>query len=593
MIETLQNLVEKKYIPLVLLLLVLILAAIVRFEDIANQGMNKGDSFDYLSEAKTWADGSPEFMSEPDYPEGKFYRPVSFALQGLAVSIWGYNDYSIKILHASFDLINIIMIFILAVIVTRGYWIGFISSLLYAFNPKIIYLARMEMVHVESTFFLLLTTIIFILAWNNEISNLRRYILLYISGVIGYLTFNTHADLAFVIIMFPCFVAFKVHQEKTGHKLQDYFKYMGVFSFGFFSPLFLGMVIFGFERVYSIMYSEFTFHTSSTVQEQWNNSDSKLILPFKIVGFTLYYFFRNTFFVIGVLFVGNIIFFLRKVLKRDFTDILVLFIIAQIFIYIILYTIFFNSFNSAYCRLLQPLIPLIIISTAYVFYSSVKYLSMKFRIHNWYKHIFISAFILFFIITVKTLPGSTDFSTPYKYIYNKIGTEVNYNNKLLIAPLSVYYRDRGFSFDLYFGNNAIYEVLINPDTISTDVSLTEILDSYPIKYIFLSRYLDKRNFTPDYPFNSITIPKWEKYFDYKYELDKDLHMLFEFFKSKNTLMVDSSKHGYLYKISQNPLIEKNGETKELKIPRLEQADKYYREEDSKLVSWLKSFIIDY
>lgn len=587
MIETLKKLADKNFIPIIFFVLILITAAVVRFEDITNQGMNTGDSFDYLTEANTWANGEPEFM------DGKFYRPVSFALQGLAVTIWGYNDYSIKLLHAGLDIINIILIFILSVKVTKEYWIGFISALIYSFNPKIIYFARMEMVHVESTFFLLLTILTFIWAWNNGKSNLSKFFMLYISGVLGYLTFNSHADLAFVLTMFPIFIALKIFNKKNESQLQNFIKCFGIFSIGFLSPLLLGIVIFGFERVYTIMYNEFTFHTSSTVQEQWDISDSKLILPFKIIGFTLYYFFRNSFFVIGLLFTGVFFYFLKKIVTRDFSNIFILFLISQVIIYILLYTIFFKNFNSVYCRLLQPLIPLIIISTSYFAFFSIKNIVIKFRVHGWHKHIFVSVFILFFIFSVKTLPGTVDFSTPYKYLHNKIGKDVSQNSKLLVTPLSVYYRDKGFRYNLYFGENAIYQVLINPDSMNTDAQLAQILDFYPIKYIFLSKYLDKRNFTPDYPFNSDTISKWKKYFGNNYELDKDLQLLFEYLEDKHAIIVDSSKHGYLYEISQNLSNEKDVEASKLKIPSLESADKYYREEDSQLVSWLKSFIKDY
>jgi hypothetical protein len=126
-------------IPIIFLFVIVFCSAWVRFEGINHQGIFWGDSFKYLKEAKRWATGqTPRFM-------GGFYRPVLYFLQGMAIRIFGYNDYSIKMLHGIMDMIAIFLIFLIASILTRDLWAGVLSSLLYAFLPGVVKLVRSEM----------------------------------------------------------------------------------------------------------------------------------------------------------------------------------------------------------------------------------------------------------------------------------------------------------------------------------------------------------------------------------------------------------------------------------------------------------------
>ncbi|MGD2090133.1 MAG: hypothetical protein PVH61_28410 [Candidatus Aminicenantes bacterium] len=57
------------------------------------------------------------------------------------------------------------------------------------------------------------------------------------------------------------------------------------------------------------------------------------------------------------------------------------------------------------------------------------------------------------------MPGTKIPKSPYRFVYDILKHDVNWENKLLIAPVSVYSLDRGYQLDLYFGKNLVYERL--------------------------------------------------------------------------------------------------------------------------------------
>ncbi|MCP4398959.1 MAG: hypothetical protein GY801_16875 [bacterium] len=99
----------------------LIFAAFVRFNQITIQGTVGSDTFGYLKEAKLWVDGKPpQFIQKMI-----FYRPAIFLLHSWAIRIGGWNDYSIKMLHAFMDMCSMSFIFLIAYILSKNWWNSF------------------------------------------------------------------------------------------------------------------------------------------------------------------------------------------------------------------------------------------------------------------------------------------------------------------------------------------------------------------------------------------------------------------------------------------------------------------------------------
>jgi hypothetical protein len=134
-------------------LAVLALAIWLRFRQITSIGMSGSDNFWYWTVGRMWSDGIMCFQ----VTEGlAFFRPVTFALDAAAFVLFGEHDWTIKALNASLDVLSVAMIILVASKLLGDRWLGLAIGLLCAINPALIRMARMELVHTQSLFFLVL-----------------------------------------------------------------------------------------------------------------------------------------------------------------------------------------------------------------------------------------------------------------------------------------------------------------------------------------------------------------------------------------------------------------------------------------------------
>ena len=246
-------------LPLLLFLCILIAAGWARFERIAQQGITTGDPFRYVTEAKLWAYGDP-----PNFLRHRFYRPTAYFLEGLAIRFGGYNDYSIKVMQASMDLANILLIFGIATALCRSYWVGTATALLYAFLPHVIFLARSAYPQTISVTFTLLA-FLFCVCFDRQTKAKRQLTLLscallFTSGLCLGLAANAHADVAF---LGPGYVGYLLltavlNRRSTPRILRTFVSHASIFTFAFFSPYLAGFALFGFAEVIRVLGAEFT-----------------------------------------------------------------------------------------------------------------------------------------------------------------------------------------------------------------------------------------------------------------------------------------------------------------------------------------------
>lgn len=140
-----------------LLLLIVILGASLRFVAIDSLGLEGSDNTYYTNIACHWAEGDWVLAIGESEP---LYRPVVFAVFGIAVRYLGFNDWSIKTVNAGIDTGNILLVFLLASVLSRKNPVPALSAAaVFSVLPFTILIARSEQSHVLSTTTLLIATI--------------------------------------------------------------------------------------------------------------------------------------------------------------------------------------------------------------------------------------------------------------------------------------------------------------------------------------------------------------------------------------------------------------------------------------------------
>ncbi|MFW9879261.1 MAG: glycosyltransferase family 39 protein [Candidatus Thorarchaeota archaeon] len=533
-------------LPIIFLIVILFFCAWVRFEGITEQGIGSGDNFRYVREAKIWVEGQPPKFARI------FYRPVSYFLHGMAIRMFGYNDYSIKMLHGIMDLISILLIFIIASILARDLWAGVASSLIYAFLPNVVYLVRAELVHVESTFFALLA-FLFVILFADKTKNTVKYFLLFISGFSLGLAANTHGDLAFLAPGYVLYLFLKSYDSQSKKEsFKDFLILASIFSFAFFTPYFLGLLLFGIKKVMQVLLSEISAAQFGSVHIF--GQVSKPLIFLNILYYLIKYYFTKLFF-IGILFVGAIFIMIYRKKKKENDPLLVYLPLILIFSQALLFSCFFDGFSKGGARYLMPLLPMVIFFITYWYNKFFKQFFGKYSLIA-----FIFLFLIIFLLNPKVIPGKKWFKSDYRFVYDILKDDVNLENKILIAPTSIYSFDRGFKLDLYFGKNAFYMAHLPIKDEYNLKSLKELLKDMNFRYIFLGKRIDHRFIGKKFPLKGI-YQRWFRNPKDPYSLKKDLEIIQAYIKSKGGLLINKNRFGKIYFLSgykQKPGLIPNG-----------------------------------
>jgi hypothetical protein len=531
------NFYRTRMIPVIFLIVILFFSAWVRFDGITEQGIKQGDNFRYVREAKIWADGQP-----PEFAE-IFYRPVSYLLQAAAIKIFGYNDYSIKIFHGFMDLINILLIFLIAARLAKNLWVGVVSSLLYGFLPSVISFTRSELVHVETTTFVLLALFFFILSDSKGEKGFKVYLFIFLAGLNSGLAANTHADIAFLAPGYVFYLFIKSYDSQNKKEsFKKFFTHAFIFSIAFFTPYFLGLLLFGIKKVLQVLLSELSAAQAMSVEIY--GKISKPLVFLYIFYYLMKSYFGKQVLLMGILLLITIfIMIYRRIKKKKESDPLLGYLpFILIFFYALLHACFFDVFSEGIGRYLMPLLPMTIFIITLWYYKIFKQLLGKYSLIA-----FICLFTILFLLNPKTLPGKMKYKFQYRYIYDILKDDVDSQNKLLIAPAAAYSFDRGFTSDLYFGKNAVYMCHLPIKDEYNLKFLKELLRGRNIRYIFLGKRIDPRislNLTPRK--KNTLYHRWFRNDKNPYSLRKDLEIIKAYIRSRGGLPIAVNRFGKIY-----------------------------------------------
>lgn len=467
-----QQELAKKWLPF---LAVLLVGALPRLLNLADQGLHgDGDNAKYYKIAFQWLNGDRELVIH--------FRPVSFFLNWLAMKTFGVADYAIKYFNAFFGLLTVALSYSAALMSTRSRVLAFFAGLAIAVSPVFIEHSRIELLHIQSALFVL-ATINLLLLWysvtNSGAKGVTSALILVAAGVCLGLTTLTHEELAF---LGPASVAFIL--IATLHHGAS-FKVGVVRSIAFTAMYFVPVVA-------AILYFDVTdiiaFFNRSISNNIINETVSRSLAwklahyPLDMVAYTL----TSLFFWVYLCASGYWLFETVRAVKEKRTPhdvVMSLCIIAPLF-YMLFSCLFFSRLTA---RLFIPFAPLVLIADFWFLNALAKRWIVE-------KRAVVTAAVFFVMTVVITLPYGHNILLPnqmgnetltyqttlYKNCREALNDEVDYKNRLLVVPYTLYNQNDFWNF--YFGPRLVDRV----GQYGT-LRFEEILEQADIRYVAIAK----------------------------------------------------------------------------------------------------------
>ncbi|MEO1366739.1 MAG: hypothetical protein AAFX50_06150, partial [Acidobacteriota bacterium] len=179
-----------------LLALVVLGCGWIRFVGLAERGLFGSDVVYYTNLAERWVEGDRVYSLGG---RRAVYRPAVLGLFAASFGVLGVEDDSIKRLNAAVDTANVILVSLVVWGLAGRFWPAWTSALVYGLAPLAIFVARLELTHAISTFFMLLTAAA-ALVWRRTLDGgrpWRRRAALTAAGMASALAALSHEELLF------------------------------------------------------------------------------------------------------------------------------------------------------------------------------------------------------------------------------------------------------------------------------------------------------------------------------------------------------------------------------------------------------------
>jgi 4-amino-4-deoxy-L-arabinose transferase-like glycosyltransferase len=128
--------------------LLLITALSLRIYGIKTIGLGGSDTILYFSLAEQWLQGNFVFRIGEST---SVLRPVLLGFNALALQVFGHFDHAIKLANVLLDVVNLLLLALLAWLVSRRYTVVLACAASYAILPLAIWASRQELPHTLST----------------------------------------------------------------------------------------------------------------------------------------------------------------------------------------------------------------------------------------------------------------------------------------------------------------------------------------------------------------------------------------------------------------------------------------------------------
>lgn len=509
-----------------ILLSLFVFAVFERFHGITTVGITGADTFSYWKKALLWSEG--------EYLITKWYRPVAVLTYAAAMRLLGPHDYTIKVVNASADVLTMLLLFGVALWLLRNKWLALFSTALYAFLPRIIYQSRIELLHILSGTYVLLTYCFFVLFLQmKEKSLLFRSMLLSIAALLAGMGANIHPDLAFLGPAYVLCLAMAAWQERETLRsaVLNWFRNAALFTGVFLIPHALGVLAFGLEKTVYVMVgigNEMTHAHNSDSQFEFFAFLQKTMIKFlsENSSYVVAYAFWGVFACVG----------LRLLLKKK-EPLAAYLPLLLIVCHIIIFCALTNK--RVLSRLFIPFMPFVALMIVF-WYQRALEIVFKRRFASLLVAIF-ACYLLFTARTIRPYSGAVFISkthevSRFRSVYDVIGDSVDEENKLIIFPILVYRPGHGFNFDTYFREHAIYGMYVREP-------IEPFLLREKVRYMYVGKTeLDYRVVGGTHflrSFRGGLSPE-------EYSLEKEYEYLNGIVKNRNAKRIGSWEHGDLY-----------------------------------------------
>ncbi len=485
-------------------IVLLLMAAVVRFDHIAETGISGNDNWEYVENAVQWAQGNHTFRLVGAW---EFYRPATYLMNGLAIRALGANDASLKLLNASLDLLNLSLVFVIAALLSRNRWVGVGTLILCAFLPVMIDSCRSEMPHTGSETFVLLSLLTFSLACGKRDDNRLRTLLLALSASAAALAAHTHMDL---VLLGPAYIAAIIwiafQERDAAPPLPRMLSDSSVFTTSFLLACLVPVLFLGLPRVAHLMGKELGGNLS-VIQGQQDLA-SFPVTAFHLVcgsidrltsrdyrtpdggGFVL-------------LFGGAVLVSLLRLFVGPKTRPILHAPVILVFAYALGYGLLVRAYEGAgQSRLFIPFMPLVMVGVACWCHSLLAVLARR---QAGLFTVALCAGLAFW--NAQRLPGpdsaahhaaqTAEGDSTYHEVHAALADRVDGTHRLLVTPyvarhnFHVHLAAFGFRSPVYFGRNALYMSNL-PRSLGalTPESFAGAVKAFQVRYLLV----EKRNY---------------------------------------------------------------------------------------------------
>lgn len=483
-------------------LLIAAVSVFARFYRIDAVGLDGSDTIYYYSIAREWASGNYVYSIADGI---EVFRPTVHLIFSIGHQLLGPTDYAIKVVNATVDVANLMLVVALGFLVSRRWPVALASGLAYGLLPMAVYLARTELVHVISTFFVLSSAVSLLLA-RQFVNSTLALAALGSSGMLLAAAVLSHEELVF---LGPAFAVFLPGFSLRWSHLKQFKRFL-MELIALLSPscIIVAMIIFTRPgRMLPLVQNSGVAITSEilTTLERFGRFTWDALLASSSVALAGLFLLA-----IGFAGAGACIRALSRERAIAPVEPGAYLGIAAVCCYMGLYSIFFSTF---FARLFLPLMPLVIVSAftwldlmlrrrgtkvGGVAVVLVSALAIPFQVGEHWRPQFMHGYYANTWASPK-LPGPSTikfgwrgFRANYqedsaRTIYDVLKDQVSPDAKVLVTPSIAYpYPGRRvLQTEAYFGDNAIY-------LIDHDEPLHELVEKYRIRFILYSQFKTDR-----------------------------------------------------------------------------------------------------
>lgn len=515
---------------------VIMLASIscyVRMAGVTQNGILGSDTFQYLDIAYMWDRG--EFVLNNDLKEYRqYFRPTFYALNALALNLFGANDYSLRVLLGLAETLNVLLVLLLGLKILKSNWAALGLAVLYCCTPSTIFLSQIELPHTYTVTFTLLAFLSLVSSYKENQNGVFDLKLLSLAGLFAGFSATTHGSTAFFGPGYVLLIAAGCKMNSLS--LKEWFRstlgYCAIFTTLFFVPYVIFGAIVGFEYAARAILSESRIR-GTEVLNSWELfrtyiSDGPRLSISKAI---MYSFWISTAYHLVVMLPK------RRVELFSSGALLILGLFISLFSFVfqsVFYPRLFLPLNffvllvvvSAFLDLLRRFNPLLKVVVFYVGVGALSYVTIE--------------------------PALAEVIAKYRgesmggprFAYNVLRDRISNDRRLLIAPYIQWVHRPTFKAPVYFTDKVSYLIECREGDVE------KFLLQNKIKYIFVTKDLDQNILTSTQDRYSKIGTCWGMSKS-EYTIEADQHRISTLLgKLQAKTIISSEEYGTIYEIPE-------------------------------------------